>query len=75
MAVKNSLKFLILAYASEPDKDYNYYGDHVEYGGKRYWVDLSEERVEFVGVVADIKAAVNKELDNTMKRYKNLVEG
>ena len=66
MAVKNSLKFLILAYASEPDKDYNYYGDIVEYRGKRYWVDLSEETVEFVGVVADIKATIAKELDNNL---------
>ena len=53
MAVKNSLKWTILAYASEPDKNYNYYGDFVEYGGKRYWVDLSEERVEFVGIVKE----------------------
>ena len=66
MAVKKSLKFLILAYASEPDKSYNYYGDFVEYCGKRYWVDLSEETVEFVGVVRDIKAGVAKELDKNM---------
>lgn len=50
MAVKNSLKWTILAYASEPDKSYNYDGDIVEYGGKRYWVSLAEERVEFVGI-------------------------
>ena len=41
----------ILAYASEPDKDIDYYGDIVEYNGKRYFVSLSEERVEFIGVV------------------------
>lgn len=41
----------ILAYASEPDKNYNYYGDIVEYNGKRYFVSLAEERVEFIGVV------------------------
>ena len=41
----------ILAYASEPDKNYNYHGDIVEYNGKRYFVSLAEERVEFIGVV------------------------
>ena len=41
----------ILAYASEPDKNYNYYGDIVEYNGKRYFVSLAEERAEFIGVV------------------------
>ena len=41
----------ILAYASEPDKNYNYCGDIVEYNGKRYFVSLAEERVEFIGVV------------------------
>lgn len=51
MAVKNSLKWLILAYASEPDKSYNYFGDIVEYEGKRYFVSLADERVEFVGRV------------------------
>lgn len=49
--VKKSLKFLILAYASEPDKNYKYEGDIVEYEGKRYFVSLAEERVEFVGNV------------------------
>lgn len=49
MAVKKSLKWAILAYASEPDKSYNYFGDYVEYKGKRYFVSLAEERVEFVG--------------------------
>ena len=41
----------ILAYASEPDNNYNYYGDIVEYNGKRYFVSLAEERVEFIGIV------------------------
>lgn len=41
----------ILAYASEPDKDINYDGDIIEYNGKRYFVSLAEERVEFIGVV------------------------
>ena len=44
-------KCSILSYASQPDKDYNYYGDIVEYNGKRYFVSLAEERVEFIGVV------------------------
>lgn len=45
----------ILAYASQPDKDYNYFGDIVEYEGKRYFVSLAEERVEFVGIVKEKK--------------------
>ena len=49
--VKNSLRITILAYALDPDKDYNYDGDIVEFRGKRYWVSLAEERVEFVGIV------------------------
>lgn len=49
--VKNTLRIEILAYASEPDKDYSYFGDIVEYEGKRYFVSLAEERVEFLGVV------------------------
>lgn len=40
-----------MAYASEPDKDYDYDGDIVEYEGKRYYVNLAEERVEFLGFV------------------------
>lgn len=50
--VKNTTRINILAYASEPDKNYNYFGDFVEYEGKRYWVSLVEERVEFVGLVS-----------------------
>lgn len=49
--VKNTLKWAILAYASEPDKNYRYEGDVVEYNGKRYWVSLMNETVEFVGIV------------------------
>lgn len=45
----------ILAYASQPDKNYNYFGDIVEYEGKRYFVSLAEERVEFVGIVKEEK--------------------
>ena len=43
----------ILAYASQPDKNYNYFGDIVEYEGKRYFVSLAEERVELVGIVKE----------------------
>ena len=49
--MNNSTRISILAYASEPDKNYNFFGDIVEYKGKRYFVSLAEERVEFVGVV------------------------
>ena len=49
--MNNTTKTLILAYTSEPDKNYNYDGDIVEYEGKRYFVSLAEERVEFVGIV------------------------
>ena len=34
--------------ASQPDKNYKYEGDYVEYKGKLYFVSLAEERVEFV---------------------------
>lgn len=49
--MNKTTKILILAYASEPDKNYNYYGDIVEYEGKEYFVSLAEERVEFRGIV------------------------
>ena len=51
--MNRTTKINILAYASEPDKDINYDGDIVEYKGKRYFVSLAEERVEFVGIVID----------------------
>ena len=51
--VKNSIKMLVLAYASEPDKNINYDGDYIEYEGKIYFVSLAEERVEFVGMAKD----------------------
>lgn len=47
--MNKTTKINILAYASEPDKSYNYYGDTVDYEGKRYFVSLAEERVEFIG--------------------------
>ena len=53
--VKNTLRIEILAYVSEPDKNYNYDGDVVEFRGKRYWVSLAEERVEFLGELVERK--------------------
>ena len=46
--MNNTIKINILAYASEPDKNYKYEGDFVDYEGKRYFVSLMTEQVEFV---------------------------
>ena len=46
--MNRTTKINILSYASEPDKDTKYDGDIVEYKGKRYFVSLAEERVEFI---------------------------
>lgn len=43
--MNRTTKINILAYASEPDKNYKYEGDIVDYKGKRYFVSLAEERV------------------------------
>nr|WP_296955170.1 hypothetical protein [uncultured Mediterraneibacter sp.] len=51
--MNNSTKIKILSYASQPDKDYNYYGDEVIYKGKRYFVNLSEEKVKFLGIARE----------------------
>ena len=48
-------KINILAYASEPDKNYEYDGDIVDYNGKRYFVSLAEERVKFIGIIKEDK--------------------
>lgn len=56
----------ILAYASRPEMDINYFGDIVEYQGKRYFVSLSEEYVEFKGIVSNGNV-VNK-MDNIESR-------
>jgi hypothetical protein len=53
--MNNTTKVMILAYASEPDKDYNYDGDEVVYKGKRYWVCLRDETVRFLGIVKETK--------------------
>ena len=51
--MNRTTKINILAYASEPDKDTKYDGDIVEYKGKRYFVSLAEERVEFIEIVRE----------------------
>lgn len=51
--MNNTTKVMILAYASEPGKDYNYDGDEVVYKGKRYWVCLRDETVRFLGIVKE----------------------
>lgn len=48
--MNKSTKLAILDYASQPDKNYNFFGDEVEFKGKRYWVDLNNETVEFIGI-------------------------
>lgn len=53
--MNNTTKINILSYASQPDKNINYYGDTVEYEGKRYFVSLAEERVEFLGIIKEEK--------------------
>lgn len=47
--MNKTTKINILSYASQPDKNYKYDGDIVEYKGKRYFVSLADERVEFLG--------------------------
>lgn len=51
--MNKTTKLNILSYASQPDKDFNYYGDEVIYKGKRYFVNLSEEKVVFRGIVRE----------------------
>lgn len=51
--MNNTTKIKILSYASQPDKSYNFYGDEVVYEGKRYFVNLSEEKVVFLGIVKE----------------------
>ena len=47
--MNKTTKINILSYASQPDKNYKYDGDIVEHKGKRYFVSLADERVEFLG--------------------------
>ena len=53
--MNRTTKINVLAYASRPEMDINYFGDIVEYQGKRYFVSLSEEVVEFRGIVKEEK--------------------
>lgn len=46
--MNNTTKIRILAFASEPDKNVNYDGDTIDFEGKRYFVSLADERVEFI---------------------------
>ena len=54
--MNRTTKINILAYASEPDKNFKYEGDIVDYKGKRYFVSLAEERVEFIGIIKEDKS-------------------
>lgn len=56
--MNRTTKINILAYASQPDININYFGDIVEYKGKRYFVSLAEEYVEFRGIVKEDSNAV-----------------
>ena len=47
--MNNTTRITILSHFSQPDKNINYDGDIVDYNGKRYFVSLAEERVEFIG--------------------------
>ena len=53
--MNRTTKINVLAYASRPEMDINFFGDIVEYQGKRYFVSLSEEVVEFRGIVKEEK--------------------
>lgn len=48
-------KIEILAYASDPSRDIDYYGDIIVYDGKKYFVSLNEERVEYI---CDVKVSL-----------------
>ena len=46
--MNRTTKINILAYASNPNSDCDFDGDVVEYKGKLYYVNLRDERVEFI---------------------------
>lgn len=52
--MNRTTKINVLAYASEPERNINYDGDIVEYNGKRYFVSLADERVEFRGLIKEV---------------------
>lgn len=68
--MNKSTRLNILAYVSEPDKDYDYYGDIVDYKGKRYFVSLAEERVEFIGNLTVKDLIKDKDYDYISWRIK-----
>jgi hypothetical protein len=68
--MNKTTKYNILAYASEPDKSYNYEGDIVDYKGKRYFVSLAEERVEFIGILTVKDLIKDKDYDYISWRIK-----
>ena len=51
--MNRTTKVNILSYASQPDKAIDYDGDIIVYKGKRYYVNLAEERVEFLGIAEE----------------------
>lgn len=51
--MNRTTKINILAYVSELDKNYKYEGDEVIYEGKKYWVSLQNETVQFLGIVRE----------------------
>ena len=53
--MNRTTKINILEYAFEPDKNFKYEGHIVDYKGKRYFVSLAEERVEFIGIIKEDK--------------------
>lgn len=53
--MNNTTRIKILSYASQPEMDTDYDGNIVEYEGKRYFVSLADERVEFLGLAKEKK--------------------
>ena len=49
--MNRTTKIKILSYFSQPEQNIKYEGEEVEYEGKRYFVSLMDERVEFRGIV------------------------
>ena len=58
--MNRTTKIKILSYASQPDKNINYDGDTIVYKGKRYFVSLSKEYVEFKGNVKNEEDILNE---------------
>ncbi len=53
--MNNTTRIKILSYASQPEMDTDYDSDVIEYEGKRYFVSLADERVEFLGLAKEKK--------------------